>query len=102
MYAGIMAVFGQSVRGIHLGLLLINLLTIFYVFRLTQKVSNDRTALMAGAAYAVLSLSPSVLGFAGHATHFVSFFAVWGFYILIRAFEKYTGPIFLFSGFLFG
>lgn len=102
MYAGIMAVFGQSIRGIHLGLLLFNSLTVFFIFRLTQKIANDLTALMAGAAYAVLSLSMSVLGFAGHATHFVSFFSICGFYLLILAFEKYKGTIFLFSGFLFG
>jgi hypothetical protein len=57
---------------------------------------------MAAAAYGVLSLSLSVLGFAGHATHFVSFFAVWGFYVLLLALEKYKGSIFLLAGFLFG
>jgi 4-amino-4-deoxy-L-arabinose transferase-like glycosyltransferase len=102
MYAGIMAVFGQSVRGLHLGLLLINGLTIFIIFQLTRKIADDSTALMSAAVYAVLSLSSSVLGFAGHATHFVSFFAVWGFYILIRAFEKYIMSVFLISGILFG
>jgi hypothetical protein len=47
-YAAIMSIFGQTIIGIHMGLLL-----------------------AAGMSYAVLSVSPSVLGFTGHATHFV-------------------------------
>jgi len=71
MYALIMAVFGQSIQGIHLGLTIVNCVTVLLVFLLARKLLSEVAALAASAAYALLSLSPSVLGFAGHATHFV-------------------------------
>lgn len=69
-YAAIMSIFGQTITGIHLGLLLVNAATIILVFLLGRQLVNSVVGLTAGMSYAVLSVSPSVLGFAGHATHF--------------------------------
>ena len=70
-YAAIMSIFGQTIIGIHLGLLLVNAATIVLVFLLGRQLVNSVAGLTAGMSYAVLAVSPSVLGFAGHATHFV-------------------------------
>lgn len=70
-YAGILAVFGETAEGVHRGLLVLNLGTIVLVFLLARRLAGEPAAVVASAAYAVLSVSPSVLGFAGHATHFV-------------------------------
>src|SRR6476660_9388526 len=70
-YAVIMSIFGQTINGIHLGLLLVNAATIVLVFFLGRRLGNSIVGLAAGASYAVLSVSPTVLGLAGHATHFV-------------------------------
>jgi hypothetical protein len=70
-YALIMALFGQTIVGIHLGLLLINVATILLIFLLGRRLINSIAGIAAAMTYAVLSVSPSVLGFAAHATHFV-------------------------------
>src|SRR5436309_13434386 len=70
-YAVIMSIFGQTVAGIHLGLLLINVATVVLIFFLGRQPVNSTSGLAAAMSYAVLSVSPSVLGFAGHATHFM-------------------------------
>src|SRR5579884_557192 len=70
-YAAILAVFGQTSAGIHLGLMLVNLSTIVVVFLLALRLFGSLAAIVAATSYAMLSISPSVLGFAGHATHFV-------------------------------
>ena len=70
-YAVIMSIFGQTINGIHLGLLLVNAATIVLVFFLGRRLANSTVGLAAGTSYAVLSVSPTVLGLAGHATHFV-------------------------------
>src|SRR5579884_4028354 len=70
-YAAILAVFGQTPAGIHLGLMLVNLSTIVVVFLLALRLFGSLAAIVAATSYAMLSISPSVLGFAGHATHFV-------------------------------
>src|SRR5437868_2485259 len=81
-YAVIMAIFGQSAIGIHTGLLLLNVGTTALVFLLGRRLINPTAGAIAGASYAVLSSSPSVLGFAAHATHFVVPLAIAGVIVL--------------------
>jgi hypothetical protein len=102
MYAGAMSLFGQTIRGIHLGLLLLNLATVLLLFHLGRKIVNDFAALIAAAAYALLSLSSSVFGFAAHATHFVALPAIGGALLLLFAAEKNKLPLYFLSGILFG
>ena len=86
-YAAIMAVFGQSPSGIRLGLALVNAAAIVLVFLLGRKLLDEAAGLAAAAAFALLSLSPSVLGLAGHATHFVVLAALSGTWVLLMALE---------------
>jgi hypothetical protein len=102
MYAGIMALFGQTIQGIHIGLMTVNCLTILLVFLLSRKIVSDSAALAASATYAMLSLSPSVLGFAGHATHFVILPALGGILLLLHALRKDMLLLYFFSGVLLG
>ena len=102
-YAAIMAIFGQTAAGIRLGLLLVNAVTIVLVFLLARTLVSSLAGFVAGTTYAVISTLPSVLGFAGHATHFVILFALAGFLLLLRGCETERGPLlFLCSGFLLG
>src|SRR6516165_6895570 len=64
-YAAIMAVFGQSPAGIHLGLLLVNAASIVLVFLLGRKLLDDVAGVVAAVCFALMSLSPNVLGLAG-------------------------------------
>src|SRR5437868_13881494 len=70
-YAGIMSIFGQTISGIHLGLLLVNAATIVLIFFLGRRLIDSTAGLAAAVTYAVLSVNPSVLGLEAHATHFV-------------------------------
>src|SRR6267154_2730204 len=70
-YALIMAIFGQSPSAIHLGLALVNAASIVLVFLIGKKLLDDVTGVAAAVAFAFMSLSPSVLGLAAHATNFV-------------------------------
>ncbi len=101
-YALILAVFGQTIAGVHLGLLLVNAATTFLVFLLSKRMFGSLAGLIAGASYALLSTSPSILGFAGHATHFVVLPAIGGAFLLLSAIEKWEQPRYFGSGLLFG
>jgi 4-amino-4-deoxy-L-arabinose transferase-like glycosyltransferase len=83
-HAVIMACFGETIRGIHFGLLLVNGATILLVFFLGQRLFGTVAGIAAAAAYASLSLSPDVGGNASHATHFVTLFALAATVLLIR------------------
>ena len=101
-YAAIFALFGQTFAAIHLGLLVLNAATILLMFLLSRRLFGDLAGLVAAASYALLSTSSSVIGFAGHATHFVVFFAVAGVLVLLSALARNHLWLFFASGLLFG
>src|SRR5437868_12498855 len=86
-YALILAVFGQTIRGVHVGILLINSTTIVVMYFLGQKLFGRIGGVVAAATFALLSLSYSVFGCAGHATHFVTLFGLTGVLLLVKAIE---------------
>ena len=101
-YAVIMSIFGQTINGIHLGLLLVNAATIVLVFFLGRRLANSIVGLAAGTSYAVLSVSPTVLGLAGHATHFVLLPVLAGTLLLLDDSYRNAYRRLFASGLLFG
>jgi hypothetical protein len=83
-YAALMAVFGQTTAGVHLGLLAVNIATIVLLFRFVRELFDPFSAGMAAVVYAILSVSRDFLGMAAHATHFVGFFGLCGAYMMWR------------------
>jgi hypothetical protein len=102
VYAAILVVFGQSPGGIHAGLLAVNVLTMLLVFFLTRKFLSAYAGTVAAATYGLLSTSPSVLGFAAHATHLVVLFAISGLLVLTKALRSQRHASYFFSGLLLG
>src|SRR6266513_2645690 len=87
-YAVIMSIFGQTIFGIHLGLLLVNAITVALIFLLGRRLMDSTAGIAAATSYAVLSMSPSVLGLASHATNFVMVFVLGGRLLIL----KYSEP----------
>jgi len=101
-YAGMMAVFGQTAVGIHLGLLVVNVATIVLIFFFARDLFDSLAGGIAAAAYSLLAVSPSVLGMTAHATHFVAFFSVAATWTLWHGLQREKMPLLLVSGLLFG
>src|SRR6266511_1760332 len=97
-----MSIFGQTIPGIHLGLLLVNAATDVLIFLLGRQLVNSTLGLAAAMSYAVLSVSPSVLGFAGHATHFVLLPVLGGTLLLLNTTDRRPFGWLFASGLLFG
>lgn len=87
-YALIMAVFGQTCSGIHLGVAVVNAATILLVFLLAKRFLDAPAALVSAAVFAILSLGQKVFGFTANSEHFVIFFAVGGILLLMQAIER--------------
>lgn len=102
MYAASMAIFGQTPTGIHLGLALVNAATIWLMFLLGKRLLDPVSGVVAAVAYALMSLSPDVLGLAGHATHYVILPAIGGILLLLRALETRALKFHFLAGLLFG
>lgn len=101
-YAGVMALFGQTHTGIHLGLLIVNIATTIFLFFLGRRLIDPLAGVAAAASFAVLSVSQSVQGVFANAEHFVILPAVAGLLLLLRGLDD-DRPWSLFgSGLLLG
>jgi hypothetical protein len=101
-YALFESIFGQTIEGIHLGVLAINATAIVLVFLICRRLLDASAAVAAAVTYAILSLSPATLGFAGHATHFVILFALAGILCLQRARERQRLSLYFLAGLFAG
>lgn len=97
-----MLIFGQTIAGIHLGLVVANSATILLMFILGKRLLGTYGGVMAGAAFAFLALGNPVLGLTANAEHFVLLPLVAGLLLLLRALDDRSDRLLLLSGFLFG
>src|SRR6185369_5155610 len=101
-YSLILALFGQTAWGIHVGLLIVNAVTTLLLFLLARRVTGERAALVAAATFAALSLDRWVMGVFAHATQFVILAAVAGLLVLEHAMASKRIRTFLGAGVLLG
>ena len=100
-YALLMAVFGQTTGGIHIGLMLVNAAAVVLLFLIARRLFDNIVAVVAAASYALLSLSPSVLGTSAHATQFIVPLFLSGTLLLLRALDSGSrGSLFISGLFL--
>jgi hypothetical protein len=101
-YAAMMAVFGETASGIRIGLMLVNAAAAFLVYLLAKYLYGSLAGAVAAITYSLLSCSPGVLGFYGHATHFVVLAALAGVLLLLRAIDTGRTGLFFGSGLCLG
>jgi 4-amino-4-deoxy-L-arabinose transferase-like glycosyltransferase len=87
LYAAVLAAFGRSAVGVHLGLLAVTSLSTVLAFLLGRRLFDARAGVGAAVALAALSLNPHLLGFGAYAEHFVVPAALLGALLLVRALE---------------
>jgi dolichyl-phosphate-mannose-protein mannosyltransferase len=101
-YATIMAFFGETAAGIHIGMILVTTAAGFLVFLLGQYLYGPLTGAIAGSTYVFLASRPGVLGIDGHATHFVVLMALAGILLLLYAIDRGRTALFFASGLCLG
>jgi hypothetical protein len=87
-YAGVLALFGESVRGIHLGLLAVHAATLVLIFLLGRRLHGPGVGLVAALAFAALGLGQAIRGTFANAEHFVLLPALAGLVLLLRGLER--------------
>jgi len=101
-YAAVLAVFGETPGGIHLGLLVVNAVTTMVLFFLAARLFGQPAGVVSAASYALLSTSASVMGFEAHATNFVILPALIGILFMLQARTSRRWWLFFLSGISFG
>ena len=101
-YAVLLAVFGQTTAGIHLGIILVTSLSTILMFLIGRKLLGPAGGLLTAFFFVILGALPPAFGLAGHATHFVVLFVCAGTLALLSAGEKKSWGWALVSGAAFG
>ncbi|SFJ26095.1 ArnT family glycosyltransferase [Planctomicrobium piriforme] len=87
-YALILALLGQSIAGVHFGLLLINTAAAAMLYPLARCWLNRPFAVFATASFLTLTLSPAAHGVIANAEHFALLWIVPGLYCLDRGLRR--------------
>jgi hypothetical protein len=102
-YSVVLALFGETAWGVHVGLLFVNAATIVLLFLLGRHLLRDSAAAaVAAIAFGFLSLDRGIMGVFGHATHYVILAAVAGLLLLCHAMTSKKALTFLGAGALLG
>lgn len=101
-YALIMGLFGQTPRGIHLGLLAVNAATVLLMYHLGRRLCGVAGGAAAAAAFGVLALGQSLYGLCATAEHFVVLAAVSGLLLLLRGTRRDDRATLVLAGLLLG
>ena len=101
-YSAILALFGQTPWGIHVGLLVVNAATALVLFFLGRRLIGGFAAATAAVAFCALSLDVWIMGVFAHATHFVLLPALAGLLVLLRVMEGKRALGFVAAGALIG
>lgn len=101
-YALVLGIFGQTIAAVHIGLMIVNSISIVLIFLIGKRLFDRLTGVVAAATFAILSVHPAVLGTSAHATQYAAPFALGGILLLLKAIESgKTMPVF-WSGMLLG
>jgi len=99
-YVVIISLFGQTQQGIHTGLLIINSITIIFVYLLSRFFLSKTGSLVSAATFSFLSLSYSLRGSAANSEHFVVLCATIGLFFLLLGLKKSKYKYLFYSGFI--
>lgn len=101
-YALMMGIFGQTIAGVHIGLLLVSSTSIVLMFLLAKRLFNPLAGVLSAACLAVMLVDPGVLGTSAHATQYALPFVLGGCILMLKAIESGRIGSVIGSGLLFG
>lgn len=86
LYAMIVGIFGDTVKGMHWGFTFLNLGTILFLFFAVKRMFSPLAAAVTALTYGIVSLTPYLSGFTVQSEHGVAFFISLGilFYAIIQ------------------
>jgi hypothetical protein len=102
VYAGIISLFGETVAGIHTGLMLVNMLSALLLFATARRLVGAAAGLTAAICHVVLSASQSVHGVFANSEHFVVPAAILGFFLLLVEKSRQNYALIFLAGLSFG
>lgn len=97
-----MLCFGVSVQGMHLGLLISNILSTAFIFLIGRKLFGATAGALSAAVFGLMAVSQHLLGTFAHATHFIVLFVLAASLIIISGNGTRSSFRLIAAGFLLG
>jgi len=101
-YAFMVAVFGDTVKGLHIGFMLLNIATVILLFSASRRLFSNLAAVTTAITYAVVSLTAGLSGFTIQGEHGVAFFISLAIYFYSISTKNSSWKYFLFMGLAMG
>lgn len=101
-YAMIVSLFGDTVKGMHMGFMFVNIITMIFLFLASKRMISPMAAIVTATTFAIVSLTPGLSGFTVQGEHAVAFFVSLGIYLYSIAISKPGWKFYLFMGFAMG
>ncbi|MGO9137991.1 MAG: ArnT family glycosyltransferase [Syntrophales bacterium] len=102
VYAAIVGIFGETPNGIHIALLLINVLTSILLFFFIKKLFGIIAGITGVSVFIVLSASRHFQGAFANAEHFIIVCVLCAIFLLLKALDARRLFLMFLSGFVFG
>lgn len=96
------AIFGDTVRGLHTGFTFLNIATIILIFLTSKKLFSPFSAILSATTFAIVSLTPNLSGFTIQSEHGVAFFTSLGLFFYAYAVDTRKMVYYLSMGLAFG
>lgn len=98
MYAVLVGIFGYTIKGVAVGMLVLNLLSMLLLYSLSSQLLNKSAGVVAAASFACLSLAPAVSGFSRQSEHIVVFWSLLSIWLMLKALKSEKKIQFILSG----
>jgi hypothetical protein len=97
-YATMVGLFGDTVKGLHLGFMFLNMATTVLLFFASRRMFGPYAALITAITYAIVSMTPALSGFTVQGEHGVAFFTSLGIYFYSFTLRSTSWKWYLFCG----
>ncbi len=98
MYGVMVALFGTTVSGLHIGFFIVNLISSLFIFLWIKKMFNLTSGVIAAVAYSIISTSPHASGMTIQAEHLLNLFMIPGLWLLWEALRSNKKQFWFYSG----
>lgn len=100
-YAAIVAIFGYTLKSMHLAFIMINIISTLVIYLIGRKLLNNVAAISAALCWALMSMNKGISGFTIQSEHLVAMFALFGIWFLLKYFDKKSMLMIALSGLFF-
>ncbi|MEI6021768.1 MAG: glycosyltransferase family 39 protein, partial [Bacteroidota bacterium] len=80
-FATIVAIFGDTVKGMHMGFMYVNIITMIFLFMASKRLFSPLAGVITATTFAIVSMCPNLSGYTVQGEHAVAFFVSIGIFL---------------------